>query len=183
MTKEWPRILSRRIQTISPWMNIIVREVEFSPGEPAQTYHAVGQQDYVTIVARTPDGGIPVVRQYRPAVEAFTWELPSGLVDRGEEPIASAKRELEEETGYTVRTILPLGSAAPCTGRLSNLTHVFFIETEDQVAGFTPEPGVTVATLAPGELVALIVQGEFILQLHLGALLLAELRGVLQLPR
>jgi ADP-ribose diphosphatase len=60
-------------------MNIIVREVEFSSGEPARNYHAVGQQDYVTIVARTPDGRIPVVRQYRPAVEAFTSELPIRL--------------------------------------------------------------------------------------------------------
>jgi ADP-ribose pyrophosphatase len=164
-------------------MDIIAREVEFSPGEPVQTYHAVGQQDYVTIVARTPDGRIPLVRQYRPAVEAFTWELPAGLVDRGEEPIVSAQRELVEETGYAVRSVSPLGSMAPCTGRLSNRAHSFFIETGNRIADFKPEPGVAVVTLTPGELVALIVRGEFIQQLHLGALLLAELRGVLQLPR
>ena len=39
------------------------------------------------------------------------------------------------------------------------------------------------AILTPAELAALIIKGDFILQLHLGALLLAELRGVVQLPR
>ena len=183
MADEWPKIRSRHVQTISPWMEIIAREVEFSPGQPAETYHAVGQQDYIAIVARTPDGRIPIVRQYRPAVEAFSWELPAGLVDRGEHPIAGAERELREETGYTVRTILPLGSASPCTGRLSNRVHSFFVDTGDQIPKFTPEPGVAVAQMTPAELVALIVKGEFIQQLHLGALLLAELHGLLRLPR
>lgn len=179
----WPKILSRQIQSVSPWMDVVAREVEFSKGEPTQTYHAVSQQDYIAIVARTPDGRIPIVRQYRPAVEAFTWELPAGLVDPGEQPVASARRELLEETGYAAGTILPLGSASPCTGRLSNRIHSFYIETGDQLVDFTPEPGVAVVTITPAELVAIIATGEFVLQLHLGALMLAELRGLMSLPR
>jgi ADP-ribose pyrophosphatase len=54
------------------------REVKFAPGAKPELYHAVGQQDYTAIFARTPDGQIPIVRQYRPALERFTWELPLG---------------------------------------------------------------------------------------------------------
>lgn len=183
MADEWPKIWSRQVQAISPWMSIIAREVEFVEGRPVETYHAVGQQDYIAIVGRTPDDRIPIVRQYRPAVEAFTWELPAGLVDRGEEPSESARRELLEETGYAVRSIVLLGTASPCTGRLSNRVHTFFIETSEQIAPFTPEPGVEVAVLTPMELVDLINSGAFVQQLHLGALLLAELRGLVRLPR
>ena len=86
MTDEWPKIKARTTTKISPWMNVIERDVEFAPGEPVQIYHSVGQGDYIAIVARTPDGRIPVVRQYRPALEAMTWELPAGLVDPGEDP-------------------------------------------------------------------------------------------------
>ena len=77
MGMAWPKIISRRTTRLSPWVEIIEREVEFKPGASAETYHAIGQQDYVAVVARTPDGMIPIVRQFRPAVEGFTWELPA----------------------------------------------------------------------------------------------------------
>src|ERR1700704_480087 len=96
---KWPRIRSRRTTTVSPWMSIIAREVEFSRGSKPQIYHAVEQADYISIVALTPSGKIPIVRQYRPALEAFSWELPAGLVDPGEKPLDCARRELAEETG------------------------------------------------------------------------------------
>src|SRR6188474_304696 len=151
MADEWPKIRSRRTTTISPWVDIIAREIEFTPGAEPQIYHAVGQSDYLAILAVTPDGTIPIVRQYRPAVETFTWELPAGLVDRGEEPATAASRELLEETGYPTRAIHSLGApAVACTGRLSNHVHSFFIETGERVADFRLEPGLTVALKTPG---------------------------------
>ena len=82
----WPKITRQRATRVSPWMEIIEREVEFKPGAKPETYHAIGQQDYIAIVARTPDGMIPIVRQFRPAFERFTWELPAGMADKDEAP-------------------------------------------------------------------------------------------------
>jgi 8-oxo-dGTP pyrophosphatase MutT (NUDIX family) len=184
MADEWPKIRSRQTIPVSPWMHVIAREVEFTAGAKPEIYHAVGQLDYLTIVALTPDGRIPIVRQYRPAIEAFTWELPAGLVEQGEEPAAASSRELLEETGYPTRAIHSLGApASACTGRFSNYIHSFFIETGERVAGFVPEPGITVALKSPAELAALIKSGAFVHQAHLGALLLAELGSFLTLPK
>jgi ADP-ribose pyrophosphatase len=180
---KWPRIRSRRTTAMSPWMGVIARDVEFARGAPPQTYHAVAQADYVGILALTPAGKIPIVRQYRPALEAFTWELPAGLVDGNEDPIESCRRELLEETGLTARAIHRLGDNSPCTGRLSNRIHSFFVETGARVARFTPEPGVTVKLVSPAEIAHLIGNGEFVSQLHLGTLMLAELNGFIALPR
>ena len=47
----WPRIVSRRITRVSPWVKIVERGVEFKPGAGVETYHAIDQQDYVAIVA------------------------------------------------------------------------------------------------------------------------------------
>jgi ADP-ribose pyrophosphatase len=180
MSEQWPKITSRQIIPVSFWMEVIARGVEFSPGN-TEIYHAVKQQDYLAIAARTRSGHFPLVRQYRPALEAFTWELPAGLVDPGEDPAEGCRRELLEETGYPTRAIHPLGVAAPCSGRLSNRIHSFFIETGERIGDFVPEPGLSVRMVTAAELVDMIKSGEFVSQLHLGALMLAEVRSFISL--
>ncbi|WP_022720786.1 NUDIX hydrolase [Rhodopseudomonas sp. B29] len=181
MDEQWPRIKHRHTIAISPWIDIIAREVEFAPGEPGQVYHAVAQQDYIAIVALTPDGRLPLVRQYRPAMEDWTLELPAGLVDAGEDAATACRRELLEETGFPTRALHPLGTAAPCTGRFSNRIHSFFVETAERQPDFAPEPGVRTELVTPDQLVGLIMTGEFAQQLHLGALMLAQLRHFITL--
>lgn len=178
---DWPKIKSRRTIDVSPWMKLIAREVEFAPGTAPEVYHAVGQQDYIAIVAMTADGMLPIVRQYRPALEAFTWELPAGMVDQGEDAIDCCKRELLEETGYRAIKVYPLGSYAPCTARLSNRVHSFFVETSAQPQAKATEHGIEIKLVKPAELGAMVRSGEFVLQLHIGAILLAGLAGHLDL--
>ncbi|HEY7229965.1 MAG TPA: NUDIX hydrolase [Pseudolabrys sp.] len=176
---SWPKIVSRRATRVSPWVEIVERGVEFKTGGTVEKYHAVAQRDYVAIVARTPDGKFPLVRQFRPAVEKFTWEFPAGTVEQGEPPEDSCRRELLEETGYPAHTIYPLGGYAPCTARLSNTIHSFFVETGPRAGN--AEEGIEVKPATPHELASLILSGDFTLQLHVGALLLAVLRGHLDI--
>lgn len=177
MAQDWPKITARRTIEMSPWMTVIERSVEFAPGAKPEIYHAIGQQDYIAIVALTPQGTVPIVRQYRPALEAFTWELPAGMTDPGEDPAATCRRELKEETGLDARTVRPLGDYSPCTARLSNRVHSFFVETGPAAGAKGEEPGIEVRLVSLAELGRLIAGGEFTLQLHIGALLLAGLHG------
>ena len=175
---EFPKIKSRRTIDISPWMKVIEREVAYKDGS-TQLYHAVGQQDYIAIVALTPDGRIPIVRQYRPALERHTWELPAGLVDASEDPAATCERELLEETGHSAKAVHALGVYAPCTARLSNRLHSFFVEAGPRTQDI--EAGIELNLVSPAELAAMIFSGEFALQLHIGALMLAGMRGFIDL--
>ena len=177
---EWPRITGRRVTELSPWVDISGSKVQFSAGSEAQLYHAVKQSDYIAIVAVTPSGQIPLVRQFRPAIERFTWELPAGLVDPGEQPADTAKRELLEETGYPTLNIIALGTTAPCTSRFSNWMHSFFVETGEREANFQAEQGMEVRLVTPQELPGLISSGEFISQHHIGALFQASLQSHLR---
>lgn len=181
MAEKWPRITARRDIAISPWMKVIERSVEFTPGAAPELYHAVGQQDYIAIVAMTPERTIPIVRQYRPALETCTWELPAGLVDAGEDAAETCRRELKEETGLDTRALYALGDYSPCTARLSNRVHSFFVETGPAAGAGNSEPGIEVRLVTLPELGRLIENGDFVLQLHVGALLLAGLRGHLDL--
>ncbi len=59
----------------------------------------VERADSVAVVAVDPEGRVALVRQFREAARDALLELPAGTIDEGEEPLATAKRELAEETG------------------------------------------------------------------------------------
>jgi len=68
---------------------------------------------------------ILLVRQYRLPARAYLWELPAGRLDPGEKPLAAAKRELEEETGYRARRLRKLISFYPSPGFVSEMMTIF----------------------------------------------------------
>lgn len=70
----------------------------------------------VVIVAVDEHKQVCVLRQFRHAAGGWIWELPAGLLEAGEEPEQSARRELKEEAGATAASWLSLGSAFSSPG-------------------------------------------------------------------
>jgi ADP-ribose pyrophosphatase len=64
-------------------------------------FDVLANPDTVAVLALTEQEEVVLVRQFRPGPEQLLDELPGGVVDDGEEPLAAARRELLEETGYT----------------------------------------------------------------------------------
>lgn len=66
--------------------------------------------DYSTIVPFSDDGDkILAIKSYRHLVDSYQVEVPSGYIEPGETPEHAASRELEEETGYVAKKLVPLG--------------------------------------------------------------------------
>jgi len=114
------KIVHRFIEHKTPWFNVVAKDVVSESSSETNRYYMIQPADYVVVLAETPDHRVVFVRQYRPAVEDYTLELPSGHVNPGEEPLATATRELMEETGYRSERVEFLGALAPDTGRLVN---------------------------------------------------------------
>jgi ADP-ribose pyrophosphatase len=137
--------------------------------------------DYVSVVAQTSGNDIILVKQYRPAVDRITTELPSGRVDPGETPEAAALRELEEETGYTADRVLLAGVLSPDTGRLCNRLWCFYVKARKMDPVPLPEEGVESLSCAATRLMNLIGNQELDCALHVAALFLCSARGFLKL--
>lgn len=71
------------------------------PNDKTSTREMVKHPGAVAIIPITNDGKLLFVEQYRKPLEKSIVEIPAGKLEKGEEPIQTAVRELEEETGYT----------------------------------------------------------------------------------
>lgn len=95
------------------------------PSGKAMRFSLIRAVDWVNVIALTRDERVVLIRQYRPGIDSVCIEIPGGMVDEGEEPLAAAKRELVEETGFTAPTWRPLGVVAPNPAIQSNRLHSF----------------------------------------------------------
>ena len=89
----------------------------------------------VVILSVTPEGKIPMIRQYRKAAGQVMFELPAGKLEKGEDPTDAALRELKEETGYTAGSIRRIAAFYPTVGYSEEILYVFF--ADDLTAGDT----------------------------------------------
>lgn len=125
----------------------------------------------------TEDGTIPLVEQYRPAVEKFTLELPGGLHDTSGTPAETAVRELHEETGLTAAgDPVLLGNLMPDSGRLENRMWGFFIKAALRTKGWEPEAEVATFRQQTGTSRADCVR-QFDHALHIALIGLAVMHG------
>jgi 8-oxo-dGTP pyrophosphatase MutT (NUDIX family) len=81
--------------------------------------------DWVNLIPITPRETVVLVRQYRHGSDEFTLETPGGTVEAGEDPRATALRELTEETGYVAGEIKHLGSLHPNPAMQKMRVHYF----------------------------------------------------------
>jgi ADP-ribose pyrophosphatase len=162
----------------TPWFEIVGKTMR----EGEAPYYSLRLPDYASVVAITEEQRIVIVRQYRPAVERYTLELPSGLVDPGEAPAVTAGRELLEETGYQASEVEVLSVMSPDNGRLGNRSWACLAQGVRRVEGRAPEEGIEVQEWTVEELYRAIEDGRFDHCIHIPIVFLAILRGKLPKP-
>lgn len=166
------RVRQRRVEFTTPWFRLVAKHAD----DHAAPHYALRTLDYVSVVALTPERELALVRQFRPAVECVTLELPGGHVDAGESPEAAARRELAEECGLHAPQLECLGALLSDTGRIENRLWCFFAPETTRMSGFTPETDVEPVFVPATALRDLLARGEFNHALNLAAVLLAVAR-------
>jgi len=109
---RWEKISSRKVYN-DRWINLRADSCRFPDGRIIEPYYIVELPNWANIVVVTADEKIVLVRQYRYPVDQTTFELPGGVIDKGEEPMQAAIREMQEETGYHAAEVEFLCKLAP----------------------------------------------------------------------
>lgn len=142
-------------------------------------YYCLNAPEWVNVLAVTPNDEVVLVRQERHGLEAFTIELPAGLVEPGEDPAAAALREMREETGFAADSVVSLGAVHPNPAIQGNRCHVFLarnvVRIGDQQLDGREEIEVQVVPFA--KLRAMVRSGEVDHSLVLAALCLYDLKA------
>jgi len=176
-------LIHKKITELSKWLSVTERTVLLDALKGPEIYHSLSLYDYVSVVAVDENGLIPLVRQYRPALDRFTIEFPGGLLDTSETPEYCARRELFEETGLTPKaTMKSLPCLYPDTGRLENRLWGFFAEVKGQAEpSWCAEDGLKPIFVTQDQLQKMILDGEFNHASHIALFGLALLIGYLKL--
>ena len=104
------------------------RDVVIEPGGVQAARDIVVHPGSVVVLPVFPDGRILLIRQYRHSVGEFLWELVAGRKEPGETPVAAARRELIEETGYAAKRLRKLMRVVPTPGFVAEWMWIFAAE-------------------------------------------------------
>lgn len=99
------------------------------PNGNTSTRELVKHPGAVAIVALTESHHLLLVEQFRKPLDRTIFEIPAGKLEKGENPLECAKRELKEETGYTCREMKHLVSFYTSPGFADELIHIYFTDS------------------------------------------------------
>ena len=101
--------LATEVVVDNRWYRLRRDTVRLPSGRIVDDYFVSERPDNTVVFAVTPSDEVVLVYQWKQGRRAFLTELPGGMCNPGEEPCASAARELLEETGYACESLREIG--------------------------------------------------------------------------
>ncbi len=146
-----------------PWLTARRDTCQLPDGRIMDEYYVLEYPTFINVIAITKDGQMVLVRQYRHGLGRTCFELVAGCVETGEEPMAAAKRELQEETGYTGGKWSETMIYSCNASAMNNLSHSFLAigveRTDAQHLDATED--IEVYTFTQDEVREMLLRGDF----------------------
>ena len=119
----------------TPWVKVRRDRVVLPNGAKMDDFYAITIRDASAIVALDEGGNVILKREYRYCYDRELLEIPAGAFEPGEtDPLAVARRELLEETGYVSDDWEYLGPTVESSAKLTNFMHIFLARNCRKVA-------------------------------------------------
>jgi ADP-ribose diphosphatase len=176
---QTPEVLSTNVLHRYRIFTIVEQALRLPSGR-AVVRQVVKHPGAVVIIPQLADGRLILIEQYRFAVGETLLEFPAGTLEPGEAPLACARRELIEETGYQAEHWRALGVTYPSPGYCDEQQHLFM------ATGLVPEHAaadedeiLAVKGLTVQEVERAIADGTLVDAKSIAAYARAKLQGVL----
>jgi ADP-ribose pyrophosphatase len=156
------------------WFTIIKQSFDEGSKSTEAPFYIMKVPESAGVLATTAEGEIVMVKQFRPAINDYTLELPGGSIEPSETPEQAAIRELYEETGYRCDQLRLLCEGQSMTNRTDARYFTFLGLNAALDPAFQPKEDIEVVLLNPQELRLLGTAGRFRQHSVLGQLVLAD---------
>ena len=168
------RQIARRLPDFEVRKQRLKRRSDGVEGE----FFVLNTNDWVNVLALTPDEKIVLVRQFRYGSKEQSLEPPGGVVERGEDPVVAGLRELQEETGYVGDSPELLGVVRPNAAILSNRCHVILVRNAKQTAelNFDQHEELVTELYPVSDLKGMVRKGEITHSIGLNSVLMLLLK-------
>lgn len=125
MDEKWKTVRSERLLK-DRWIDLRADYCLTPKGRNISPYYVLSYPDWINVVAITVDGCLVLVRQYRHAAGEFFMEIPGGAIENADNDIEqAARRELEEETGFTAKSWELVSTLHPNPASHTNRLHTY----------------------------------------------------------
>jgi ADP-ribose pyrophosphatase len=132
--RAWEVIARHEVADRRPWLRLWAEDVRLPDGRTIEGFLTIDAPDVAATVALTPDGQAVISRNYKHGPRRVCINLPAGYLNPGEEPLAAARRELLEETGYVADEWIALSESVESGNRGSGRTFLFLARGARRVA-------------------------------------------------
>lgn len=168
---SWKKLASKVVYE-NPWFTLLEDRV-INPGGGRNVYgHIHFKKKAIGIVPLDADGNTWIVGQDRYTLGEYSWEVPMGASEEGEEPLHTAHRELQEETGLTARRMTQIMKLHTSNSITDEVGYVFVAEALEQgQTNFDEMEVLDVRKLPLEDVVAMIERGEMTDAISVAAIL------------
>src|SRR6266545_1940834 len=135
-TTRWS-MLSEQVVDDTRRLRLSIASVELPDGVRFEQYVLRMPKAAMMVVLDDAGEHVLMIWRHRFIVDRWVWELPGGYVDPDEEPALTAAREVEEETGWRPRNMMPLASLQPSVGTTDCENLLFVSEGADFIGAPT----------------------------------------------